>query len=205
MDEAQIKHMVDRFLMWKLPDNFSPDNGISAVRPNYAPEVSWEPTGTNLLDATQADAMVRHMVEGLPVVNSHATLTAALVEARGALESMERQFGEPIKSEARTALATIEAVPAQTRRDIARAMLRMFEEVEGAAVDRMLSALRFAESNLPAESHPSAIREAVEGEREACAKLVAAYGIAGMPFDVGSWTPGAVAAAIRARGEEKGK
>ena len=53
------------------------------------------------------------------------------------------------------------------------------------------------------ESHPSAIREAVEGEREACAKLVAAYGIAGMPFDVGSWTPGAVAAAIRARGEEK--
>ena len=94
---------------------------------------------------------------------------------------------------------------AQTRRDIARAMLRLFEEVEGAAVDRMLSALRFAESNLPAESHPSAIREAVEGEREACAKLVAAHGIAGMPFDVGSWTPGAVAAAIRARGEEKGK
>jgi hypothetical protein len=62
----------------------------------------------------------------------------------------------------------------------------------------------FAYSRL-AESHPSAIREAVEGEREACAKLVAAYGIAGMPFDVGSWTPGAVAAAIRARGEEKGK
>jgi hypothetical protein len=51
----------------------------------------------------------------------------------------------------------------------------------------------------------AAIREAVEGEREACAKLVAAHGIAGMPFDVGSWTPGAVAAAIRARGEEKGK
>ena len=67
-----------------------------------------------------------------------------------------------------------------------------------AALDK-LRALRLA------ESHPSAIREAVEGEREACAKLVAAYGIAGMPFDVGSWTPGAVAAAIRARGEEKGK
>ena len=60
---------------------------------------------------------------------------------------------------------------AQTRRDIARAMLRMFEEVEGAAVDRMLSALRFAESNLPAESHPSAIREAVEQEREAIAEI----------------------------------
>jgi hypothetical protein len=58
-------------------------------------------------------------------------------------------------------------------------------------------------SDRAAESRPSAIREAVEGEREACAALVAAYGIAGMPFDVGSWTPGAVAAAIRARGEEK--
>ena len=65
--------------------------------------------------------------------------------------------------------------------------------------DTILRALRLA------EPHPSAIREAVEGEREACAKLVAAYGIAGMPFDVGSWTPGAVAAAIRARGEENGK
>jgi hypothetical protein len=25
-----------------------------------------EPSGTNLFDATQADAMVRHMLEGLP-------------------------------------------------------------------------------------------------------------------------------------------
>ena len=65
-------------------------------------------------------------------------------------------------------------------------------------IDAILSALRLS------ESHPSAIREAVEGEREACAALVAAHGIEGMPFDVGSWTPGAVAAAIRARGEEKG-
>ncbi len=72
MNDAQIKHMVDRFLSWKLPDNFSPDAGIS-----FGPPVTWPwPTGTNLFDATQADAMVRHMVEGLPAVNSHATLTA---------------------------------------------------------------------------------------------------------------------------------
>ena len=77
MNADQIKHMVDRFLMWPLPRNFTPDNGISYKRPNYAPNVPG-PSGTNLLDATQADAMVRHMVEGLPAVNSHATLTAAL-------------------------------------------------------------------------------------------------------------------------------
>lgn len=74
MTETQIKHMTERFLGWRLPDNFNPDAGIS-----FEPEfnVEWnakqglppqrhEPTGTNLLDYTQAEAMVRHMVEGLP-------------------------------------------------------------------------------------------------------------------------------------------
>jgi len=80
MNKAQIKHMVDRFLAWRLPDNFNPDNGITAVRPNYAPEVSWEPTGTNLLDAMQAEAMVRHMADEIP--ESHNEF-AWLIEAPG--------------------------------------------------------------------------------------------------------------------------
>ncbi len=66
MNDEQIKHMVNRFLMWRLPENFSPDNGISYARPNYAPSVDATPTGTNLFDATQAEAMVRHMIDGLP-------------------------------------------------------------------------------------------------------------------------------------------
>ena len=66
MTEQQIKHMVNRFLGWKLPSDFAPDGGISAVRPNYAPNVQWEPVGTNLLNATQAEAMVRYMLDGLP-------------------------------------------------------------------------------------------------------------------------------------------
>ncbi len=36
MNEDQIKHMVDRFLSWRLPENFRPE------------------------------AMVRHMIEGMP-------------------------------------------------------------------------------------------------------------------------------------------
>lgn len=60
MTEAQIKHMVDRFLGWKLPrDNFNPDCGISFDKKH-------EPSGTNLLNAQQADAMVRYMIDGLP-------------------------------------------------------------------------------------------------------------------------------------------
>lgn len=68
ISEDKIKHMVDRFLGWKLPHNFSPDDGISfdAIqnRGNKF-EKRREPVGTNLLDATQATAMVRYMVEGL--------------------------------------------------------------------------------------------------------------------------------------------
>jgi len=65
MTEDQIKHMVDRFLGWQLPKDFNPDAGISYARPDY-PDSYPGPSGTNLLDAAQAEAMVRHMVEGLP-------------------------------------------------------------------------------------------------------------------------------------------
>lgn len=68
MNEDQIKHMVNRFLAWRLPEPWHPDKGISYQRPNYAHPPSphdW-PTGTNLFDANQAEAMVRHMLDGLP-------------------------------------------------------------------------------------------------------------------------------------------
>lgn len=69
MNEAQVKHMVNRFLAWRLPDNFAPDAGISFKR-TYNEHTPWpgkhEPIGTNLLDAAQAAAMVRHLIEGLP-------------------------------------------------------------------------------------------------------------------------------------------
>lgn len=69
MTEAQIKHMVDRFLMWKLPEQFSPDDGISfdPISNRGTPyERRREPVGTNLFSADQATAMVRHMLDGLP-------------------------------------------------------------------------------------------------------------------------------------------
>lgn len=72
VDGGLVKHMVDRFLSWKLPENFNPDGGIS-FKPGYENTVYGvtsyvrnEPTGTNLLDAAQATAMVQHMLGGLP-------------------------------------------------------------------------------------------------------------------------------------------
>lgn len=77
MTEEQIKHMRDRFLGWKLPEEFKPDNGVTYT----APHGCWSTplTGTNLLDANQAEAMVRYMAEEMPVLNiTDAMLVKAL-------------------------------------------------------------------------------------------------------------------------------
>lgn len=69
MTDAQIKHMVDRFLGWRLPESFSPDAGISfkaTFNEHTAHPMRNVPSGTNLFDATQAEAMVRHMIEEMP-------------------------------------------------------------------------------------------------------------------------------------------
>lgn len=69
ISEDQIKHMVQRFLGWKLPQNFSPDGGISfkqTFNEHTDHPMVHEPSGTNLLDVNQAEMMVRHMLEGLP-------------------------------------------------------------------------------------------------------------------------------------------
>lgn len=60
MDEEQIKQMVNRFLGWKLPGDFQPDAGIKFTPPQ---NIEWWPVGTNLLTATQAEAMIRYILE----------------------------------------------------------------------------------------------------------------------------------------------
>ena len=67
MNEELIKYMASRFLGWKLPNNFTPDAGISfkaEYNENTPYPARHEPTGTNLLDYNQALEMVQYMVEG---------------------------------------------------------------------------------------------------------------------------------------------
>lgn len=63
MTDEQIKYMVGRFLMWRLPEHFNPDCGISFDQKYRS---AHGPVGANLFDATQANEMVRHMIEGMP-------------------------------------------------------------------------------------------------------------------------------------------
>lgn len=69
MTDEQIKHMVSRFLGWRLPEHFHPDAGISfdpISNRGRSFEHRREPSGTNLFDAQQAEEMVRYMIEGMP-------------------------------------------------------------------------------------------------------------------------------------------
>ncbi len=75
MTKTLIDKMVDRFLGWKLPQDFSPDAGISFARTfgqyvdgafvKDAPRKMQDwPIGTNLLTADQARAMIEHLLDG---------------------------------------------------------------------------------------------------------------------------------------------
>jgi hypothetical protein len=115
MTEEQIKHMANRFLGWKLPENFHPDAGISFT-PEYnveynasqgKPPSRHEPIGTNLFNATQAEAMVRYMIEGLPGLNDleRAAMIAdeeaereIFEDKRGFCKATARQIASRIRS-----------------------------------------------------------------------------------------------------------
>jgi hypothetical protein len=61
----QIKTAVSRFLTWKLPADFAPDGGIT-FKAEFNENTPWpmkhEPSGTNLLNYPQAEAMIRHIL-----------------------------------------------------------------------------------------------------------------------------------------------
>jgi len=73
MSKTMIDKMVDRFLGWKLPKDFAPDAGIAFDR-EYG-EKWGMPSGTNLLHAEQARAMVKYMLaDALPAdTDTYAT------------------------------------------------------------------------------------------------------------------------------------
>lgn len=56
--EELVKHMVNRFLGWKLPNDFSPDCGISFTKLS-----NMEPVGTNLLTAAQTKEMFKYLLK----------------------------------------------------------------------------------------------------------------------------------------------
>lgn len=118
MNDEQIKYMVDRFLEWRLPENFNPDAGIS-FKPNFnqgtAYPMKHEPVGTNLFDATQAEEMVRYLVDGMPTDELRKTLVGnpSVEEWADWIVSRhnfcERNAGESLREIALVALRNVES------------------------------------------------------------------------------------------------
>jgi hypothetical protein len=63
-----MDEMVNRFLCWKLPEDFYPDAGVT-FNPTELQKIGTHPwpTGTNLLHAVQARAMLEYVLQGQPV------------------------------------------------------------------------------------------------------------------------------------------
>lgn len=81
MDQAELrKQMVDRFLAWPLPDSVCSDPCVTANRyPNAR-------SGTNLLTADEAEAMLAHVVE--PLIDHLRAERDAATEALYAIADM---------------------------------------------------------------------------------------------------------------------
>jgi len=85
--KSTLDQAVDRFLCWELPRDFNPDCGISFMRETdyaktpdgeYSFNYVFKPTGTNLLDAQQAKAMLEHVTQ--PMLIAHAQTVDQLVK-----------------------------------------------------------------------------------------------------------------------------
>lgn len=73
MSKTMIDKMVDRFLCWKLPDDFCPDCYITFDREKASQNPNFWPVGTNLLTAEQARVMVKYMLAGTLPPDNYAT------------------------------------------------------------------------------------------------------------------------------------
>ena len=61
LTEDEMQQAVNRFLGWRVPETFAPDGGVKFDR-DYAAKYG-RPTGTNLLDAVQARAMLEYVLD----------------------------------------------------------------------------------------------------------------------------------------------
>jgi hypothetical protein len=92
---STIDEMVNRFLAWKLPADFSPDGGVS-FSTFYEPDSPHWPTGTNLLTAQQAKGMFTHALagdsetEGLRARLDDALLVLGMVDKNNRIDAGER-------------------------------------------------------------------------------------------------------------------
>jgi hypothetical protein len=102
LTDAQVKHLVDRFLSWRLPEDFAPDEGVK-FDPDGAIKLDprnhrYEPRGTNLFNADQAKAMVLHMLAEMPDRPQPTEKPLTREEVARIVEEHSHLTGYPLKT-----------------------------------------------------------------------------------------------------------
>lgn len=91
--DDQMQGMVNRFLSWRLPQDFYPDAFISFDREKHDTwggyPNSW-PTGTNLLHAEQARAMLEHVIGTVPAQVAGEPVAWMTDDGRGAHDTTKQ-------------------------------------------------------------------------------------------------------------------
>lgn len=112
-DNSLAQQMANRFLGWRLPEEFHPDGGITFKRTfnDHLPTPSkHEPTGTNLFDATQARQMVDYMLAGI-------TLDWNVIEAARDIAETKYDIAYPSRASA------------QRVRDVMKGLLKLIDGI----------------------------------------------------------------------------
>lgn len=106
--------MVSRFLTWNLPQDFAPDGGVS-FKPVNHPN-AW-PVGTNLLTATQARALLEHVLVVSTLPAGTHTLGSIMLTALETIASMplEEQDNMMAANMRHVARAAIDCRPEKSR------------------------------------------------------------------------------------------
>lgn len=137
-EKVIIDILVDRFLCWKLPDDFTPDCGVSFIPIGNAN--SW-PVGTNLLTAEQA----RKMFECLLDRNNEQTSDYGSEIAQKALKIFRDGFRENI---AKREIQSLQQQLSQCKREmdeaVAKERKRCIDIAESAANRKYIEATKIA-------------------------------------------------------------
>jgi hypothetical protein len=123
--KATIDALVDRFLTWRLPDDFAPDCGITFTPHHPNGIARYAPVGTNLLHAGQARAMFEYLLAPLNIPdNEKAAALPSAFEARdhlvSALEARAERVRTPAPMPTGTERAVCDDITARQQHGIAK-------------------------------------------------------------------------------------
>jgi hypothetical protein len=118
--KATIDALVDRFLTWRLPEDFAPDCGITFTPHHPNGITRYAPVGTNLLHAGQARAMFEYLLSPLKDVPTPPNAFEARDRLASALEARAERMRTPAPLPTGTERAVCDDITARQQHGLAK-------------------------------------------------------------------------------------